>query len=83
MPSRRLVDAVDGVTVPFATPVSDPTTGLDVPEAGCFTFDGDHALAYVRSRHFEYQTLDGEWHRPTARPTSVASRASRTSCAAP
>ena len=31
-------------------------TGLDVPVSGgeCFTFDGDHALAYVRSRHYEY-----------------------------
>ena len=68
---KTLVDAVDGVTVPFATPVSDPTTGLYVPEAGCFTFNGDHALAYVRSRHLEYQTLDGEWHdRRHLRPRS-------------
>lgn len=59
---KTLVDAVDGVTVPFALPVSDPSTGLYVPEAGCFTFTGDHALAYVRSRHLEYQTPDGEWH---------------------
>jgi len=58
---KTLVDAVGGITVPFATPVSDPSTGLYVPEAGCFTFNGDHALAYVRSRHLEYQTLDGAW----------------------
>ncbi len=32
---QTLVDAVDGVAVPFATPVRDPNTGLDVPEAGC------------------------------------------------
>ncbi len=55
---KTLVDAVDGVTVPFSTPVSDPSTGLYVPEATCFTFTGDHALAYVRSRHLEYQTPD-------------------------
>ncbi len=59
---KTLVDAVDGVTVPFALPVSDSSTGLFVPEAGCFTFNGDHALAYVRSRHLEYQTPDGEFH---------------------
>ncbi len=59
---KTLVDSVDGVTVPFATPVRDPSTGLDVPEAGCYTFTGDHALAYVRSRHLQYQTPDGEWH---------------------
>ena len=44
---RTLVNAVDGVAVPFATPVRDPNTGLNVPVAGCFTFDGDHALAYA------------------------------------
>ena len=60
---KTLVDAVDGVTVPFSTPVSDPSTGLYVPEATCFTFTGDHALAYVRSRHLEYQTPDGVWHK--------------------
>ena len=58
---KRLVDAVGGVTVPFATPIKDPNTGLDVPEAGCYTFNGDHALAYVRSRKLQYQTPEGEW----------------------
>ena len=48
---KTLVDAVDGVSVPFATPVRDTSTGLNVPDAGCYTFDGDHALAYVRSRN--------------------------------
>jgi LCP family protein required for cell wall assembly len=60
---QTLVDAVDGVAVPFTTPVRDPNTGLNVPEAGCFTFSGDHALAYVRSRKLEYQLPDGEWER--------------------
>ncbi len=55
---KILVDAVDGVSVPFDYPVRDPNTGLNVPEAGCFNFDGDHALAYVRSRKLEY--LDPE-----------------------
>ena len=58
---QTLVDAVDGVAVPFDTPVRDPNTGLDVPQAGCFTFDGDHALAYVRSRKLEYLDENGEW----------------------
>ena len=61
---QKLVDAVDGVTVPFATPVRDPNTGLNVPEAGCFTFDGDHALAYVRSRKMQSYTDEDGWvHR--------------------
>jgi len=55
---KILVDAVNGVSVPFDFPVRDPNTGLNVTEAGCFNFDGDHALAYVRSRKLLY--LDPE-----------------------
>ncbi len=58
---KVLVDAVDGVTVPFDFPVRDANTGLNVPEPGCYTFDGDHALAYVRSRKMQYLNDDGEW----------------------
>ncbi len=59
---KRLVDGVGGVKVPFEYPARDTNTGLDVPASGgeCFEFDGDHALAYVRSRHYEY-LVDGEW----------------------
>ena len=72
---RTLVNAVDGVAVPFATPVRDPNTGLNVPEAGCFTFDGDHALAYARSRKLQYLDPDtGEWKQD---PTSDLGRISR------
>jgi LCP family protein required for cell wall assembly len=56
---KTLVDAVGGVTVPFTYPARDPNTGLNVPTTGCFTFDGDHALAYVRSRHYEYEDPPG------------------------
>lgn len=58
---KTLVDAVGGVGVPFDSPVRDAKTGLNVTESGCFTFDGDHALAYVRSRRLQYLTADGEW----------------------
>ncbi len=51
---KTLVDAVGGVPVPFAYAARDSNTGLDVPLPGCFNFNGDHALAYVRSRHYEY-----------------------------
>jgi LCP family protein required for cell wall assembly len=71
---RTLVNAVGGVAVPFATPVRDPKTGLNVPEAGCFTFDGDHALAYARSRSLQYLDADGEWAQD---PTSDLGRISR------
>ncbi|MDQ3469498.1 MAG: LCP family protein [Actinomycetota bacterium] len=60
---KTLVDAVGGVTVPFEFPARDPRTGLNVPTTGCFTFDGEHALAYVRSRYYEYESPpgSGEW----------------------
>ncbi len=60
---RTLVEAVDGVAVPFEQPVRDANTGLNVPEPGCYNFDGDHALAYVRSRHLEYLDADGKWQQ--------------------
>ncbi len=71
---RTLVNAVGGVAVPFDTPVRDPNTGLNVPEAGCFTFDGDHALAYARSRKLQYIDENGEWKQD---PTSDLGRISR------
>jgi len=60
---KELVDAVGGVAVPFETPVRDGATGLIVDEAGCFTFSGEHALAYVRSRKIEFLNEDGRWER--------------------
>ncbi|WP_395160927.1 LCP family protein [Ilumatobacter sp.] len=58
---RTLVDAVGGVSVPFDRPVRDPATGLNVPVAGCFNFNGDHALAYVRSRKLQALDESGKW----------------------
>ncbi len=50
---KDIVDAVGGVSVPFAYLTRDTHTGLDVA-AGCHKFAGDEALAYVRSRYYEY-----------------------------
>ena len=58
---KVLVDAAGGVSIPFDFPVRDPNTGLNVPDRGCYVFNGDHALAYVRSRKLEYLTESGEW----------------------
>lgn len=64
---KGLVNAIDGVVVPFPAPVRDfdrevgrTQSGLDIPQAGCVRLDGDQALAYVRSRHYE-QLVEGEW----------------------
>jgi LCP family protein required for cell wall assembly len=53
---RDLVDSLGGVAVPFTYPAYDRQTGLNV-DAGCHTFAGEEALAYVRSRY--YQWFDG------------------------
>ena len=58
---RGIVDAVGGVTIPFEAPARDRVTGLNVPRAGCIELDGEQALAYARSRHFQYFEA-GRWH---------------------
>ncbi|NBP50184.1 MAG: LytR family transcriptional regulator [Actinobacteria bacterium] len=62
---KKIVDAVGGVRIPFLYETRDRKTGLYVPGPACFTFTGDHALAYVRSRS-GYSYLDpdtGTWER--------------------
>jgi LCP family protein required for cell wall assembly len=56
---KELVDAIGGVKVPFEFPTRDEHTGLDIPAPGCYRMDGDQALAYVRSRHYEIDRGDG------------------------
>ncbi len=57
---KQLVSVLGGVPVYFTTPVRDHNTGLLVNEAGCRMLDPAQALAYARSRHFEFQQ-DGRW----------------------
>ena len=73
---KTLVNAVGGVSVPFRYPARDPNTGLNVPTRGCFNLSGEHALAYVRSRHYEYEDPpgSGNWEED---PTSDLGRISR------
>ena len=47
---QGLVDALNGVDMCVPFPMQDELTGLDIP-AGCQHFDGQTALAYVRTRH--------------------------------
>ena len=71
---QRLVKGIGGVSVPLPYPVRDDSTGLEVLQPGCHTFDGDEALKYVRSRHFEYMDDKGEWHED---PSSDRGRIAR------
>ena len=63
---RGIVNAIGGVTLYFPSPVRDKVSGLDVARPGCVKMDGNAALAYVRSRNFQYQD-GGKWRfDPTA-----------------
>lgn len=65
---RNVVNAVGSVPLFFPTIARDLMTGLDVTTPGCQDFDGERALQYVRSRHYEYRTSPtGRWRSdPTA-----------------
>lgn len=58
---RDISNAVGGVKFYFPTPAKDAYSGLAIPTPGCYTFQGDSALAFVRSRHYQYN-LNGSWH---------------------
>jgi LCP family protein required for cell wall assembly len=63
---RELVDTIGGVDLYLEHPVRDRDangqnfSGLDIDQTGCVALDGDTALSYVRSRHFQ-EFVDGEW----------------------
>lgn len=72
---KTLVDALQGVPVPFAVAARDTHTGLYIAQPGCVTMSGDEALAYVRSRHYQtYSETTGQW---TEDPLSDLGRISR------
>jgi LCP family protein required for cell wall assembly len=56
---QAMVDEVGGIEVAFPYPARDSKSGLDVG-AGNQLLDGDQALAYARSRHYQ-ELQDGEW----------------------
>jgi LCP family protein required for cell wall assembly len=56
---QRLVDAVGGVEIPFEAPARDRRAGLSIDQVGCVNLDGVAALAYVRSRHYQYEDPPG------------------------
>ncbi len=70
---RKIVQAVDGVPIYFSTPVRDLHSGLDIEQTGCVTLDPVQALAYARSRYYEY-FQNGHW---MADPSSDLGRISR------
>ena len=73
---KEIVTAVDGGKVPFLYPTRDKKTGFSVSEPGCINFDGDRALAYVRSRsgYRYFDTTNQKWLED---PTGDLGRISR------
>ena len=66
MAAAGLVDGLGGITIEFEHPARDTESGLFVTETGPVELDGEQALAYVRSRHYE-ELIDGQWvEDPTA-----------------
>jgi polyisoprenyl-teichoic acid--peptidoglycan teichoic acid transferase len=57
---RTIDTAIGGIRMYFPTPARDALSDLDIPAAGCVTLDGNQALAFVRSRHYQY-FLDDRW----------------------
>jgi LCP family protein required for cell wall assembly len=50
---REVVDSLGGVRMCVDRPLIDPLARLRIPRAGCSTFDGRRALAFVRARNVE------------------------------
>ena len=48
---QGVIDAIGGIPMCVDRPLFDQLAGLSIPKAGCYTFDGPTALAYVRARH--------------------------------
>ncbi len=57
---RDIVNAIGSVPVYFPTPARDKYSGLAISTKGCHNLNGDQALAYVRSRYYQYLS-HGEW----------------------
>ena len=78
---RTMVDAIGGVRMYIPAPSRDKPppgadtrgSGLDIKTAGCQTLNGTQALAWVRSRYFQYYEA-GRWRSD---PTSDLGRISR------
>ena len=65
---RGIVGAVGGVQIYSPARARDTVTGLNIPNPGCVTLDGNQALAYVRAGQYQYFE-NGKWrYRPDGRP---------------
>jgi LCP family protein required for cell wall assembly len=71
----HIVNAIGSVHIFFPTQARDVKTGLSITTPGCAALDGLQALAYVRSRYYEYRTSSSaSWQKD---PTSDFGRIRR------
>jgi LCP family protein required for cell wall assembly len=57
-----LVNAIGGIPIDFPAPARDERSGLFIATPGCRRFNGDDAVAYLRSRAYEYKpSAAGAW----------------------
>ena len=57
---RSIVDALGGVDIYSSARARDTVSGLNIPNPGCISLDGEQALAFVRSRNYQYYE-NGKW----------------------
>jgi LCP family protein required for cell wall assembly len=67
----QIADSIGGVYQYFPTPARDLYSDLSVPKAGCVLLKGSQALAFVRSREYQYY-LDGTWQYQLAPESDLA-----------
>jgi LCP family protein required for cell wall assembly len=53
----NVVNAMGGVSVCVDKPMIDTLSGLNLPHAGCYTLKGAQALAFVRARHVQGDSI--------------------------
>lgn len=57
---RGIVSALGGIDIYSSSRARDTVSGLNIPNPGCVSLDGEQALAFVRSRHYQYYE-NGKW----------------------
>ena len=67
----QISDALGGVYQYFPTPARDLYSDLGVGQAGCVLLKGSQALAFVRSREYQYY-LNGSWQYQVAPESDLA-----------
>jgi LCP family protein required for cell wall assembly len=56
-----IANSIGGVYQWFPAPARDAFSDLSIPKAGCVLLTGATALAFARSREYQYE-LNGQWH---------------------